>query len=147
MRRRSDDRDPPFFSRAERDPFSLDTADGSDNTRILVQHRVRVTAIYVPENASIAYNDSMQPSEPAMSTLTIRNLDARVKEGLRVRAARNGRSMEAEVRSILAETLAPQTRAEPDLAEAIRRRFASVGGVELEPHPPVAIAEPPRFER
>ena len=82
-----------------------------------------------------------------MSTLTIRNLDARVKEGLRVRAARNGRSMEAEVRSILAETLALPARAEPDLAEAIRRRFASVGGVDLEPHPPVAIAEPPRFER
>lgn len=89
----------------------------------------------------------MQPVEPEMSTLTIRNLDARVKEGLRIRAARNGRSMEAEVRSILAETLTPQTRAESDLAEAIRRRFAAVGGVELEPHPVVAVADPPRFER
>ena len=89
----------------------------------------------------------MQPYEPAMNTLTIRNLDTRVKEDLRVRAARNGRSMEAEVRAILAETLARPARAEPDLAEAIRRRFAVVGGIELEPHPPVAITEPPRFER
>ena len=82
-----------------------------------------------------------------MSMLTIRNLDARVKENLRVRAARNGRSMEAEVRSILAETLAQPTHAEPDLAEAIRRRFAPLGGLELEPHPPVAIPEPPDFGR
>jgi len=31
-----------------------------------------------------------------MTTLTIRNVDGALKERLRVRAARNGRSMEAE---------------------------------------------------
>jgi antitoxin FitA len=41
-----------------------------------------------------------------MSALSIRNLDDRVKERLRVRAARHGRSMEAEVRSILTEAVA-----------------------------------------
>ena len=38
-----------------------------------------------------------------MSTLTIRNVEPAVKEQLRVRAARNGRSMEAELRAILVE--------------------------------------------
>jgi plasmid stability protein len=35
------------------------------------------------------------------TTLTIRNLDAAVKQQLRVRAAQHGRSMEAEARAIL----------------------------------------------
>ena len=33
--------------------------------------------------------------------ITIRNLDPEIKRGLRVRAAMNGRSMEAEARAIL----------------------------------------------
>ena len=37
-----------------------------------------------------------------MAMITIRNLDAEVKRGLQVRAAMNGRSMEAEARAILA---------------------------------------------
>ncbi len=41
-----------------------------------------------------------------MATLTVRELDEDVKVRLRVRAAENGRSMEAEVRAILAEALA-----------------------------------------
>ncbi|MGL5361601.1 MAG: FitA-like ribbon-helix-helix domain-containing protein [Bosea sp. (in: a-proteobacteria)] len=36
-----------------------------------------------------------------MATLTIRNLPDHVRDALRVRAAKNGRSMEAEVREIL----------------------------------------------
>ena len=36
-----------------------------------------------------------------MTTLTIRNVDPALKEELRVRAARHGRSMEAELRNIL----------------------------------------------
>jgi plasmid stability protein len=39
-----------------------------------------------------------------MAVLNIRNLSRRVHSWLRVRAARNGRSMEAEARSILART-------------------------------------------
>lgn len=42
-----------------------------------------------------------------MALLTIRNLDDDVKERLRVRAARNRRSMEAEARAILKDALAP----------------------------------------
>jgi antitoxin FitA len=82
-----------------------------------------------------------------MSTLMIRNVDPAVKERLRVRAARNGRSMEAELRHILTEILASEKRPEPNLAEAIRRRFAPLGGVDLDPHPAVPIGEPPEFDQ
>lgn len=40
-----------------------------------------------------------------MATLTIRDLDDEVKARLRVRAAHNGRSMEAEARAILRTAL------------------------------------------
>ncbi len=89
----------------------------------------------------------MTASLAPKATITIRNLDGRVKERLRVRAAQNGRSMEAEARLILSDTLAP-TLAEPvNLAEAIRRRVAPLGGIELEEHPDVAIEEPLSFGR
>ena len=73
------------------------------------------------------------------ATITIRNLDGGVKERLRIRAATNGRSMEAEARSILAATLAVEAEDAPDLAEAIRRRMAPFGGIDLEEHPAVTI--------
>jgi hypothetical protein len=38
--------------------------------------------------------------------------------------------------------LAGGTNREINLAEAIRRRFLPLGGVELEPHPPVLVGEP-----
>jgi plasmid stability protein len=69
-----------------------------------------------------------------MATITIRNLDEKVKRKLQVRAALNGRSMEAEVRAclaLLAEEDTPSAGAEEDLGTAIRRLFAPLGGVEL----------------
>lgn len=39
--------------------------------------------------------------------MTIRDLDDEVRDRLRVRAAQNGRSMEAEVRAILKEAVSP----------------------------------------
>ena len=80
-----------------------------------------------------------------MGTLTVRNFDPSLKEKLRVRAAHHGRSMEAEVRHILSDVLGNREKPEINLAEAIRRRFAPLGGVELEPHPAVPVAEPPSF--
>ena len=41
-----------------------------------------------------------------MATLTIRDLDEELRASLRIRAARHGRSMEAEVREILRDALA-----------------------------------------
>jgi len=83
-----------------------------------------------------------------MTTLTIRNVDASVKERLRVRAARNGRSMEAELRQILSDAVGGPGDREANLADAIRRRFLPFGGVDdLEAHPPVPVGAPPLFER
>ena len=82
-----------------------------------------------------------------MATLTIRKVDAGVKERLRVRAARHGRSMEAEIRSILSEAVADdRDRPELNLAEAIRQRFAPLGGVDLELPPDELVDTPPSFD-
>jgi plasmid stability protein len=43
-----------------------------------------------------------------MAALTVRNLPDEVRDRLRTRAAKNGRSMEAEVRAILEAALAPR---------------------------------------
>jgi len=82
-----------------------------------------------------------------MTTLMIRNVDPALKEKLRVRAAHHGRSMEAELRHILSDALRSEGKPTVNLAEAIRRRFAPLGGVELEPHPAVAVRKPPTFRR
>jgi plasmid stability protein len=85
--------------------------------------------------------------ERPMATLTFRNIDAAVKERLRLRAARHGRSMEAELRTILSEVVAAdRDRPEANLAGAIRRRFASLGGVDLELPPHEFVDEPPSFD-
>ena len=70
-----------------------------------------------------------------------------MKERLRIRAETNGRSMEAEARSILAATLAVEADDAPDLAEAIRRRMEPFGGIDLEEPPAVTIAAAPSFDR
>lgn len=66
-----------------------------------------------------------------MSTLTIRGLDDKLHQLLRVRAAHHGRSMEAEARAILKESLRPAP-ARSRLGSRIHARVADVGGVELE---------------
>jgi plasmid stability protein len=87
----------------------------------------------------------MPQSQPRTTSLTIRNVPATAKERLRVRAALHGRSMEAELRAILTAALDSDADPSANLAEAIRRRFASIGGVELEEHPPEFAGEPPDF--
>lgn len=81
-----------------------------------------------------------------MATITIRNLDEKVKRAPQVRAAINGRSMEAEAREALSElvengkTTAPIE--EDDLGTAIQPRFAALGGVDLQ-IPPRHFSERP----
>ena len=83
-----------------------------------------------------------------MSTITVRNVDPALKERLRVRAAQHGLSMEAEMRVILENVLKEPERApDPNLAEAIRRRFAPFRGVDLELPPDEMVGDPPSFER
>ena len=67
-----------------------------------------------------------------MAAITIRNLEDSLKEGLRQRAAANGRSMEDEAREILRTTLASPTSRAAHPADAILARFSALGGVELE---------------
>jgi plasmid stability protein len=75
-----------------------------------------------------------------MATLTVRDLDERLKARLRVRAAENGRSMEAEARAILRSTLLG-TSPDDRLGSRIHERFAALGGAEIEPPP---RTDPPR---
>lgn len=60
-----------------------------------------------------------------MATLTVRGLDPVTHARLRVEAARHGRSMEAEVRAILQERLAPPAD-EHGLGSRIHRRFENL---------------------
>lgn len=85
------------------------------------------------------------PAAGETSTLTIRRLDPEVKDRLRQRAARHGRSMEAEVREILKQALAARPETGEELYAAIRRRFAPLGGVELDLPPREPSRLPPDF--
>ena len=92
-----------------------------------------------------------------MSTLTIRRLDDNVKQRLRLRAARDGISMEEAARRILARELvtprpydkiplAPQgTRVPGNIADRIAAIVAPFGGVEF-PEAPVEDDEPFEFD-
>ena len=82
-----------------------------------------------------------------MASITIRKLDERTKARLRVRAARNGRSMEEEARTLLRAALGEDQPAAGNLADAIRARFRRLGGVELELPAREPIREPPRPRR
>ncbi|MFZ0284884.1 MAG: hypothetical protein WAL32_06610 [Terriglobales bacterium] len=80
-----------------------------------------------------------------MATLTIRQLDERTKARLRVQAAEHGRSMEEEARAILRSAVNASAPEKENLADAIRRRFAPLGGVELELPVRDAPRTPPDF--
>jgi plasmid stability protein len=66
-----------------------------------------------------------------MATLTIRNLDDPVKQELRLRAARHGRSMEEEARVILRSVLEPAPTKRPNPLLELHRAFVEIGGVDL----------------
>ena len=80
-----------------------------------------------------------------MASITVRNLDNSLKDKLRIRAARNGRSMEDEARALLRAALAEEEYPSDNLASAIRRRIAPLGGVELPPIQREPSREPPDF--
>lgn len=80
-----------------------------------------------------------------MASLSIRNLDETTKKRLRVRAAENGRSMEAEARAILSSRLEDPVPVDRGVGSAIHALFAPLGGVDLEPLPREPIPDPPDF--
>jgi len=77
-----------------------------------------------------------------MASITIRQLPETTKQRLRIRAAQHGRSMEQEAREILQNELSRTPTTGKDLVAAIRRRFAPLGGVDLEIPPRGPIRDP-----
>ena len=76
-----------------------------------------------------------------MATITIRNLDEKVKRALQIRAAKNGRSMEAEAREMISAPIAKSgSGSGHGLGSAIDERFAVLGGVDLQ-IPPRGVAQ------
>lgn len=75
-----------------------------------------------------------------MASMTIRNIDEKLKARLRVQAAKHGRSMEDEARDILRTALSSGVARATSLVKAIRGRMEPLGGVELE----LASREPMR---
>jgi len=63
-----------------------------------------------------------------MPSLTVRNLPEETHRALRVRAARHGRSTEAEVRAILEETVRPAERMK--IGTELHRIAQKIGGMD-----------------
>jgi plasmid stability protein len=80
-----------------------------------------------------------------VSSITIRNLDDKLKRKLRLRAAGHDRSMEEEARDILRCALSEEPGPGDNLADRIRRRVEPLGGVELPPFPRGPLRDPPDF--
>lgn len=76
-----------------------------------------------------------------MASMTIRNLDEKLKARLRVQAAKHGRSMEDEARDILRSALS-SAPSRGSLVKSIRRRIEPLGGVELQIAPRESMREP-----
>ena len=79
-----------------------------------------------------------------MGNISVRKIDDEILEGLRIRAARRGVSMEEEVRQILREVVKPPEK----ISEIARRYFGPDHGLEDfelpsrgEPHEPIDFSE------
>src|SRR5712691_3096991 len=90
-----------------------------------------------------------------LASVTVRKIADGVKERLRVRAARHGRSLEEELRRILTRAANESVPASgnreidvaPDnVADAIARIVDPIGGIELDLPPRGRNREPPRFD-
>lgn len=66
-----------------------------------------------------------------MAAVSVRDLDDDIKERLRIRAAGNGRSMEAEIRAILV-TAVNESKPSEGLLSALMDRFSALKGVDLD---------------
>ncbi|HEV2649833.1 MAG TPA: hypothetical protein VGU69_01135 [Rhizomicrobium sp.] len=81
-----------------------------------------------------------------MASITIRNLDENTKKRLRLRAAVNGRSVEAEARDLLDRSVleppVPKAETGLDLFREIRAVAEQWGGFDLEPFPRERMPKP-----
>ncbi|HET9783699.1 MAG TPA: hypothetical protein VFP94_01945 [Terriglobales bacterium] len=87
---------------------------------------------------------------PAHTSITVRGLAPGVKQRLRERAARHGRSLEAEAREILQGAMAQKEESALDVLNRIWARFHPLGGEESLPVPSRRELwkhwEPPNFD-
>ena len=75
-----------------------------------------------------------------MASLTVRNLPDETHRALRMRAARHGRSTEAEIRAILEDAVRPAQRVK--LGSLLAEIGSEAGGVELDIQRDRTPAEP-----
>jgi WD40 repeat protein len=96
---------------------------------------------------SVAYTNHARYKPDAMTNITLDHLDPKLTERLQQRASQNGRTIEDEITAILSSVLIPEPSPprEPNLATAIKQRFAEVGGVDLPEIPREPIRNPPTF--
>ena len=85
------------------------------------------------------------PEGTTIASMTIRNLDDDLKTLLRLRAARHGKSMEEEARSILRSALQAEPLSGKSLVDSIREMVEPYGGIELELPSRGPMREPPDF--
>ncbi|MGL5857073.1 MAG: FitA-like ribbon-helix-helix domain-containing protein [Angustibacter sp.] len=67
-----------------------------------------------------------------MAAISVRDLDDRVRDGLRERAARRGRSMEAEIRAILTAAVDQPDGPRPSLRDTMLDLARRPGGGHLD---------------
>lgn len=77
-----------------------------------------------------------------MSTLTVRNVPEEIQRALKVRAAQAGRSTEAELRLIIADTVMPKI----NIADELLAIGQSLGGLEIEFARDKRVFKPSVFE-
>jgi plasmid stability protein len=79
-----------------------------------------------------------------MPAVTVRNLSSETHRALKLRARRNGRSAEAEIRAILDEATRPAGRLR--IGSALAELAKPLAGVDLDIARDPTPAEPIRFE-
>lgn len=83
-----------------------------------------------------------------LTSITIPDVDEKLRANLEARAARRGKSLEAEARDILIEALGAQKpgQAPENLYAAIRSVVEPLGGIQFDLPERQPVREPPRFE-
>jgi antitoxin FitA len=143
---------PPLRAPAEQNGRTQEGAVSSDTSSARLtatswRERPCLITVLASFSSSDAGCDSIDSSGSidSMAILTIRRLDEKTKTRLRVRAAHHGRSMEEEAREILRSALTASSPARGNLAEAIHRRLARLGGLEFELPRRDAMRRAPKF--
>src|SRR5947209_16847213 len=91
---------------------------------------VDVRKLFLHDN--LCYHDSRRKEPAKMAQIIVREIENDVKERLQRRAARHGRSMEAEVRDILRDAVKRDRQRTFGLGTAIAVLFSRIGFEEGE---------------